>query len=140
MGSVGTTKNTVSNTIKNEFMRHGLTSRLKGVKRDAEAGTGNYSFKDAIAVDSKEAGNMNDIKFFERDGKTLAHGFIGERHVFYAANSSDNTIKTLKENVSNKRDTHVVERPEITPTSTYDRWKKRNDKRLEAWFGKERLK
>lgn len=133
--------NAKSNAIRDEFIQAGLQSRLKGVQRDAREGTGNYQYKDAKAVDKAEALTMKSIAVVEKGDKTLVHGLIGGEKVFYASESSDPTIKKLKQrqkdlSKGNLQKTDI----KITPTSTYNSWKKKNDKNFEAWFNGSRKK
>lgn len=130
-----------SNAIKNQILEKGLNSKFAGVRRQAAEGTGRFTFKNSTAVSSKDALKMDIGKVYEEDGNTLIDGVLNNKSVFYAAKSSDSTIKTLKEKhaKSKKRqaeDLKRMERPEIKTTSTYDRWKKKNDANFAAWFGK----
>jgi hypothetical protein len=122
-------------SIKASIISRGENSRLKGVQRNAKHGTGNYSFKNAKAVDSCEAMKMTCIKFMDdKKGNTLAHGIINNEHVYYANETANETIQALKQKAKGR----VYKRgnTEITPSSTYDRWKKRHDANFAAWFGK----
>ena len=123
----------LSNKIKSEMLQHGINSKFKGVQRDAKAGEGNYSYKNAKAINESVALKMDVIRMHERDGNTLVEG-----HVFYANRTSDRVIQTIKNNEAKKKEKQVQEsgerRPEIRTTTTYDRWKKNNDKKFSAWF------
>ena len=128
-----------SNKIKNEMLQAGLNSKFKGVQRDAQNGTGVYTFKDAQAVSSNEALKMNILSIYDKNGNTLVEGLSGNKHVFYASSSSDATITKLKQKQSNAKSKQVADmksqvRPDITTTTTYNRWKKQHDKNFKAWF------
>ena len=133
-----------SNRIKNQIIQKGLNSKFAGVRRDAENGKGRFSFKDAEAVNSKTALKMNVFRSYEENGNTLYEGEYNGKSVFYANSNSDSTIKALNAR-EEKRKKNIAEESKardvnITPTATYDRWKKRNDANFAAWFGKDRLK
>ena len=137
-GSAGGGAKAKSTQIKNQFLESAMNSRLKGVQRDAKNGTGNYSFKDAKPVNAKDAMKMTEMRFMEKNGNTLVHGLIGNKHVFIADKSDSKIIEDLKkkkEKVSHSNKAEVT-RPEIRTTSTYDRWRKRNKSNFDAWFGK----
>lgn len=132
-----------SNRIKREMLDKGLNSRFKGVQRDAKAGTGNYTFKDAKAVSSTDAMQMTVYKHHEANGNTLFEGTLRGKKVFYANKNSDSTVQKINSKLDKQREKQINEskvRPEIRTTSTYDRWKKNHDKNLAAWFGEDRLK
>ena len=108
------------------------------MQRDAKAGEGNYSYKNAKAINESVALKMDVIRMHERDGNTLVEGMNNGRHVFYANRTSDRVIQTIKNNEAKKKEKQVQEsgerRLEIRTTTTYDRWKKNNDKKFSAWF------
>lgn len=136
--SGGTTE---SNVIKNQILEKGLSSKFAGVRRQAEEGTGRFSFKNSTAVSSQDALKMDVGKIYEEGGNTLIDGVLNNKNVFYAAKSSDSTVKAIKERQSKSKtkqaeDLKRMERPEIRTTSTYDRWKKKNKANFDAWFGK----
>ena len=60
----------LSNKIKIEMLQHGINSKFKGVQRDAKAGEGNYSYKNAKAINESVALKMDVIRMHERDGNT----------------------------------------------------------------------
>ena len=128
-----------SNDIKNEIINNAMNSKLKGVARDAREGTGNYSFKDAKAVNEKTAMNMQNVKFMEKGGNTVAHGLINGEKVFIADKTDSNIIKDLHKSYDDRMQKlykeSQTERPEIKGTTTYDKWKKNHDKNFAAWFG-----
>lgn len=127
-----------STQIKNQFLESAMNSKLKGVQRDAKNGTGNYSFKDASPVNISDAMKMTEMRFMEKNGNTLVHGLIGNKHVFIADKSDSKIIKDLEKKKKNASHSNKAEitRPEIRTTSTYDRWRSRNKKNFDAWFGK----
>lgn len=130
-----------SNKIKQEFIDHGLNSKFAGIRRRAQEGTEGYSYKDASPVSANEALKMKGMHFVERDGKTLVHGTVDNKKVFFADSSDSDGIKALhQKNESRKQKqledaSHSVEDPYKNNTTTYDRWKKNHDKNFEAWFG-----
>ena len=107
-------------------------------RKNAMNGTGIYDFKDAIPVTESEAMKMTFMRDLERGGYTIFHGLIDGEHVFIADKSDSKIIKALKKKKKGLSDTHEVTRPEIKTSSTYDRWKKRNDANFAAWFGSSR--
>lgn len=87
---------------------------------------------------------MSISKITERNGNTLIEGMIGEKSVFYANKSNDETILKLKNRIKKEHDRNVkesvVNRPNIRTTTTYDRWYKNHTENFASWFGKDRLK
>ena len=138
-GSSGKSGIGTSNQIKKEMIDAGLQSRFKGVQRDARLGVGNYSYKNAKAIGRTEAENMNVLKVHEKGNNILIEGLHKGEHVFYAGKQGDGTIKKIKDKLAEAKKKQVEEskehRPDIRTTSTYDRWKKNNDKKFAAWFG-----
>ena len=130
-----------SNSIKNQILDKAMNSRLAGVRRDATNGTGNYTFKNSTAVSENRVSEIKSAKIFEKDGYTLIDGEIDGKSVFYANKSDTPAITKYKKNVNEKKHKQAEEmkrseRPEIRTTSTYDRWRKKNQKNFDAWFGK----
>lgn len=129
---------TISNQIKREMIDRGLNSKLKGVQRNAQNGTGAYSFKDAKAIGSAEAQKMDVYQVHEQNGNTLFEGLIHGRKVFYANKESDRTVLKIKSTLIKQKEQQLRDsqnRPENqTVTSTYDRWKKNHDKNFASWF------
>lgn len=129
---------TISNQIKREMIDSGLNSKLKGVQRNAQNGTGAYSFKDAKAVGSAEALKMDVYQVHEQNGNTLFEGLLHGRKVFYANKESDRTVQKIKSTLTKQKEQQLRDsqnRPENqTITSTYDRWKKNHDKNFASWF------
>lgn len=66
----------ISNKIKKEMLDSGLSSKFKGIQRNAQNGTGAYSYKDAKAVGSVEALKMDVSMVHEKNGNTLFCGVI----------------------------------------------------------------
>lgn len=128
-----------SNKIKQEFIDAGLNSKFKGVQRNAREGKGAYAYKDAVPVSEIDASKISGMQFVEHDGKTLVHGILGEKKVFYANNSDSKEIKALRQKAEESRQKMLEEarhRPETrTTTTTYDRWKRNHDKNFADWFG-----
>lgn len=126
------------NTIKDTFIQHGLDSNLKGVRRQAEEGTGNYAFKDANPVSESEALQMTSTRFKEFENNVLVWGLIGDKKVFFAASSDNSVIKRLQEKSEHLKKNNLSgeQRPEIRTTTTYEKWRKRNKSNFDAWFGK----
>lgn len=122
----------ISNRIKKEMLDRGLNSKLKGVQRNAQNGTGAFTYKDSKAVGSAEALKMKVFRVHESKGNTLFEGLIGDKEVFYANKDSDSTVRKIKRILSDEKEQQIREskhRPEeIRTTSTYDRWKKKRDK------------
>lgn len=138
MGGRGASGTSVSNSnsIKSQLLDAGLNSKFAGVRRDAANGAGTYNFKDAKAVSPSTAIKMTDIKIVERNGNTLVYGLIGQRKVFYAAKSTDKTVQALIKKKNKQSGELSKGNTNIRTTSTYDRWKKNNQKKFDAWFGK----
>lgn len=135
--SVGGNGISMSNKIKREWLSAGLNSKFKGINRDAQNGTGTFTYKDAKAVSSSDAAKMDVLRIQEKNGNTLIEGLKGNQLVFYANKTSDKTIQNIIEREKKKKaklESKVS--TEIRTTSTYDRWKKRHDANFAAWFGK----
>lgn len=135
-GGGGSTTAT-SNKIKNEMLKSGLNSKFKGVQRDAKAGAGNFSYKDAKAIDGASALKMEVFRVHEKNGNTLIEGLLNGKHVFYANTNSDKVIQSIQNNIAREKERQVNssrERPEIRTTSTYDRWKKKHKNNFDSWF------
>lgn len=130
-----------SNKIKSQMLKAGENSKFKGVQRNAKEGKGAFSFKNATAISGKEATKMTNVQFYEKDGNTLAHGLIGEKHVFYASDSGNSIIAKIKDKqesnnakLAEQNKDYRNNRPEINTTSTYDKWKKKHDKDFAAYY------
>lgn len=129
-----------SNTIRKQMLEKAMGSKFKGVVRDAKAGKGNYGFKNAKAVDARTALKMTSTREHTKDGNVLIEGSINGKHVFFAEKEGGKTVETLREKdrvLKEKRaEESKIKRPEITPTSTYNRWRANNKRNFDAWFGK----
>ena len=131
-----------SNKIREEFLNFAMNLPAKGLQRQAREGTGIYSFKHATPVSESEALKMKpiDMHFYERDGKTLVHGVLDNEIVFFADKSDSKGIKALRQKEAEHRQKQLEltrQRPDpdkIQTTSTYDRWKKNNDRKFADWF------
>ena len=132
-----------SESIKREFLNAGLNSSISGIRKKAEYGTGNYDFKNASAVSAKEAekfvmssaSNVN-----ERNGKTLIKGSTKSgKFVFYANDSDSPEIKKLMKMRHKDQDTTIRRHDFSTgitkTTSTYEKSRKRNQKKFSDWWG-----
>lgn len=123
-----------SKKIKDDFIKSGLNSKFKGVRRDAENGTGAYSYKNSESVGYRDAQKMVPYKIHEKNGNTLVEGLIGDREVVYGNKSESKEIKNLKDRLDTRRDRHEKKQDEIRTTTTYDRWHSNNRKNFDAWF------
>lgn len=102
----------ISNKIKKEMLDSGLSSKFKGVQRNAQNGTGAYSYKDAKAVGSIENGCLYGAR---RKRQCTFCGVINGKKVFYANKNSDSTVQKIKGILSDKKEQQVREsknRPE----------------------------
>ena len=129
-----------SESIKNMMLDEAKNSKFAGVRRDAENGTGNYSFAKSKAVGENKLEEIKFSKIIEKNGYTLIDGVIGGKSVFYANKSDAPEIISFKKGIEAKKkkqaeDIKRTERPEIRTTSTYDKWWKRNKSNFDAWFG-----
>lgn len=129
-----------SNEIRADILQKAMNSKFKGVARDARNGTGAYSFKDATPVSASDAKKMMAMTFVERGENTLVHGVIGNKSVFIADKSDSSIIEELKriyKERKNQRDKESApRRPEVKTTTTYDRWLKKNKRKMDDWFGR----
>lgn len=100
---ISTNSITISNGIKREMLSKGLNSKFKGVQRDAKAGTGSFTYKDARAIGSADALKMDILRVHENSNNTLVEGIIRGKHVFYANKNSDSTIQKIKNNIDKKK-------------------------------------
>ena len=132
-----------SESIKREFLNAGLNSSISGIRKKAEDGIGNYDFKSASAVSAKEAEKFvmsNSSNVIERNGKTLIKGSTKSgKNVFYANDSDSPEIKKLIKMRHKEQDTTIRRHDFSTgvtkTTSTYDRSRKRNQKKFSDWWG-----
>lgn len=133
----------ISESIKNEFINQGLNSNIAGIRKKAEQGTGNYSYKSAQAVSADIVeGLTNNVKVHEKNGNTLVEGITADgKHVYYAnaSNSPEiNRILSKKAERAEKSLKLANERADqdLTgkTTTTYDKWYKNNRKKFDAWY------
>lgn len=132
-----------SESIKREFLNAGLNSNISGIRKKAEEGTGNYDFKNASAVSAKEAEKFvmgSASKVIERNGKTLINGSTKNgKHVFYANNSNSPEIEKLIKMRHTEQDTTRRQHDFLAGgtgfTSTYEKSRKRNQKKFDDWWG-----
>jgi hypothetical protein len=132
-----------SESIKNEIIENAMNSRLKGVARDAKEGKGNYSFKNSKTVDKKDVNKIQDARDITRGENVVIYGTKNNKNVYYAGKKSDPEIKSYfkkkeqrSKEVAERERKAGSERPEIRTTTTYDRWRKQNERKFAAWFGK----
>ena len=137
------TNYSLSESIKNEFINQGLNSKFAAIRKKAEEGTDNYSYKTAQAVSADVAeGLTNNVKVHEKNGNTLVEGITADgKHVFYAnaSNSPEiNRILSKKAERAEKALKLANERADqdLTgkTTTTYDRWYKNNRKKIYDWY------
>ena len=137
------TNYSLSESIKNEFINQGLNSKFAAIRKKAEEGTDNYSYKTAQAVSADVAeGLTNNVKVHEKNGKTLVEGITADgKHVYYANASNSPEIKRIlikKAERAEKAAKLANERADqdLTgkTTTTYDRWYKRNRKKFDDWY------
>lgn len=131
-----------SEEIKNEVIEKAMQSKIKGIARDAKAGTGNYTFKNSSAIDKKDIDNIKEPRELKKGDNVIIYGEINNKNVFFAGKSNDAEIIAYQKKKQEKARKHAEEerknaenRPEIRTTSTYDRWKKQHDRNFAAWFG-----
>ena len=142
--SIGLNKSDISRSesIKREFLNAGLNSNISGIRKKAEEGTGNYDFKNASAVSAKEAEKFvtgSASKVIERNGKTLIEGSTKNgKSVFYANDSNSPEIKKLMKMRHVEQDTTIRRHDFSTgvtgTTSTYEKSRKRTQKKFEDWW------
>lgn len=123
--------------IYNQFLEQGLNSKIKGIQEKAANGTGNYSFKNASPVTYDEALNMqkSSMNSLTRGENTLVDGILPNgQHVYYAGKTSTSQIQTLLERRKSKTDTTAKVPDDKRTTTTYDRWRKQNQRNFESWF------
>ena len=129
-----------SESIKQEFLNAGLNSKIKGIRVKAEQGKGNYEFKNAIAVTSKEAEEfIHNSRVHERGGKTLIEGYLNNgKHGYYANKSDSAEIQNLL-NMRHKEQDTTIRRHDFSngvtgTTTTYEKWRKNNIKKFADYW------
>lgn len=123
--------------IYNQFLEHGLNSKIKGIQEKAANGTGNYSFKDASPVTYDEALNMqkSSMNSLTRGENTLVDGILPNgNHVYFAGKTESPQIQVLLEKRKSKSDTTSNVPDDRRTTTTYDRWQKSNRRKFDDWF------
>lgn len=135
--------NALSESIKRDMIIQGLNSNIAGIRQKAEQGIGNYSFKNAKAVNAKTAEQLtNNVKVHEKNGNTLVEGITSQgEHVYYANKSDSPEIKkilakkaerkaALAELAAHRADQDLTGKT----TTTYDRWVKNNQRKFANWW------
>ncbi|MBP1562056.1 MAG: hypothetical protein J6C96_12555 [Oscillospiraceae bacterium] len=133
----------LSESIKNDMLNQGLNSNIKGIRKKAEEGTGNYAFKNAKAVTAETAEQMvYNSRVHEKNGNTLIEGYLDDgTHAFYANSSSSPEIKRLidtRERMLKANQDTTLRQRDLTgkTTTTYDRWRKNNLRKFDNyWYG-----
>lgn len=122
--------------IYNQFLEQGLNSKIKGIRKKAIEGTGNYSFKNASPVAYDEALTMGSTtQVFTRGENTLVAGYTPDgKYAYFAGKTNSQQIQTLIEKRKSKVDTSPNLPDNMRTTTTYDRWRKRNMKNFDAYY------
>lgn len=136
-------------SIKQEMLRQGLNSKISGIRQKAEQGIGNYAFKNASAVSAEVFDKTTAIPIFhERNGNTLVEGYLDNgRHVFYANKSDSPEIQKLRSQQTVRKE-KIAEAASYRPdhgntttktTSTYESWRKGIHRKLDSFYGDEKV-
>ena len=128
-----------SENIKNQIVDKALNSRIQGIRRQAEEGTGNYTFINAKAVPFEQAEKMTNSKVHERGENTLVEGYLKNgTHVYYANKTESAEIKKLVEKRKNKNQDTELRLPDMKgkETTTYDKWLKKQRKKFDEYWRK----
>lgn len=130
----------LQNKIKQEFINHGLNSPIAGVRKKAQEGIGNYSFKNAKAVTAKEFEKAAyHSRVITRGEYTLLDGFLEDgknnKSVFYANKTNSPEMQKLlkmraKSQTPKKGNTDMTGKT----TTTYDRFLKRLHKKFDDYY------
>lgn len=84
------------------------------------------------------------MQIIERNGNTLVHGLLNEKSVFFADKSDSVKIKEIKQIRQDRLNKREKEQKEATErlagsnkntTSTYERWRKANQRKFGGWYG-----
>ena len=137
MSAGGNAELQTSRDIYNSMLQQGLNSSISGIRKKAEEGKGNYSFKVASAVPYNEAETMisSSMKAITRGENTLIDGILPNgKHVYFAGKTNSRQIQLLLEKRKSKTDTTANIPDNKTTTTTYDSWRRRNRKNFESWF------
>lgn len=128
---------TESQKVYNSFLAAGLNSNIQGIRTKAEQGIGNYSFKGASAASFDEASTMVSatMKALTRGENTLIDGELPSgKHVYFAGKTESPQIQALLEKRKTKSDT-TANVPDVKrTTTTYDSWRKRNQRNFDNWY------
>ena len=136
----------LTKSIKEEFLEFGLNSKMKGIQRDAREGKGFYSWKAAKPISEKQLKKMEQPKLYERNGKTLVFGRIGQKDVVYGNKTDSKQIQGVKKQIESSRakarEVAKAPRPENrTETATYEKWlKRKRQEGLDRYFGSGKMK
>ena len=126
-----------SQKVYNSVLAAGLNSNIQGIRTKAEQGIGNYSFKGASAVSFDEANTMMSatMKALTRGENTLIDGILPSgKHVYFAGKTESPQIQALLEKRKAKSDT-TANVPDVKrTTTTYDSWRKRNQRNFDNWY------
>ena len=135
--------NSLSESIKRDMINQGLNSNIAGIRKKAEQGIGNYSFKNAKPVNAKTAEQLtNNVKVHEKNGNTLVEGITSKgTHVYYANKSNSPEIKKILAKKAERADAaakaaaHRADQ-DLTgkTTTTYDRWAKNNRRKFDNYY------
>ena len=130
----------LQNKIKEEFLNHGLNSPIAGIRKKAQEGTGNYSFKNSKAVTAKEFEDAaKHSRVYTRGEYTLLDGYLENggksKSVFYANKTSSPEMQKLlkmraKSHIPEKGNTDMTGKT----TTTYDRFLKRLHKKFDDYY------
>lgn len=129
-------------SIKQEMLQQGLNSKISSVRKKAEQGIGNYTFKNASAVSAETLDKVtSDMVFHERNGNTLVEGYLEDgRHVFYANKSDSREIQRLQSPFAKEKAKAAASVAETartgktTETTTYQRMLKRLKGNFDAYY------
>ena len=146
MGGRGSSSNkeiSIANRIRGEVIETAMSSRMKGLARQAREGAGSFAFKNAKAVSAKQIESLPGWTTYERGGNTVISSTKNGRTVFYANRSDSPEIQRLKRiqaDRAKREEERIQEDQRKTAslqgarTSTFDRWEKRNRSKFDSWF------
>lgn len=125
-----------SKEIYNEMLQSGLNSKIVGIRKKAEDGTGNYQFKQASPISYEQAMKMiKPTVVHTRGENTLIEGYLPNgKHVYFAGKTESPQIQTLLEKRKSKEDITPNIPDNIQTTTTYDRWLKNNRRKFDDWY------
>ena len=132
--------------IKSEIV-DSINPKFAGIKRKAENGEGNWSWTKGQAASESEAQNMDHIwNVYDKGKYTVVDGSIGNKNVYFAADSSNPTVIKAKGIMAEReasrtererklaRDSIETQGKSKTTTSTYDRWYSNSRKNFDAYW------